>query len=101
MQTNWERAYKLAFRPYDTAVFPDMLSDNERVYVAITPELPGCITHHDSAVLALQWLMDARIEMIASMLDSGLPIPEPRAYSRPTENAVHIESEMPINFYED
>ena len=41
-------------------------------------ELPGCMTEGDSATEAAEMILDALTGWIATALEDGLPIPEPR-----------------------
>lgn len=81
------RAEALAKRPYQARVFLDESTDDETVYVSMTPEIPGCHSHGDSVEEAKEWLELARIDLIYFLLVDGLPIPEPQ----PLGNVIMID----------
>ena len=72
-----ERAIQLANRPYTTIVFRDMTTDGEYGYVAINPQLPGCMSDGDTPDEAIHNLLDARTLYIETSLEDGLPVPDP------------------------
>lgn len=76
-------AIKLADRPYMRLVFLDETTDGEPIYIALTPELKGCISQGDTVEAAVNNLDDARIDYIESMLEDNLTIPEPRLAENP------------------
>lgn len=71
------KAKKLAKRTYVAVVFLDETTDGESIYVALNPELDGCISQGDTADEALENLALARIDYIESMLEAGMSIPDP------------------------
>ena len=71
-------AKTLAQRPYQSQVFLDETTDGEPVYVAIVPEMPGCIAHGDTVEEALEWLESAKLDHIWFLLDQQLEVPEPQ-----------------------
>ncbi len=73
-----KRAETLASRPYQLITFRDKTTDGEPVYVALIPELPGCASHGESQVEAVEALNEAKVEFIYFMLEDGLAVPEPR-----------------------
>lgn len=63
-------------------------SDEDRIYIAEVPDLPGCITHGDTQESALANATDAIQLWIDTAKEFGDPIPEPtvnRPVSRSTE----------------
>ena len=74
-----KNAEKLALRPYTTNVIRDETTDGEPIFLAITPELYGCLAQGDTVDKAVANLNDARVDFIYSLLEDGLPVPEPRS----------------------
>ncbi len=87
-----EKAKSLANRPYQAQVFLDETTDGEAVYVAIVPEMPGCIAHGDTIDEALEWLESAKLDHIWFLLDKNLDVPDPQMLnSGVVFNAPHYE----------
>jgi predicted RNase H-like HicB family nuclease len=72
-----EKAMELASRPYTLFVFLDETTDSGTVFVAMNPDLPGCIAQGDSAEEAESILSEVRTDYMAHRLVHALPIPEP------------------------
>lgn len=53
-------------------------SDDDQVYIAEVPDLPGCITHGDSHMAALANAVDAVQLWIDTATEFGDPIPAPK-----------------------
>ncbi len=53
-------------------------SDDDKVFVAEVPELPGCMAHGDSHEAALANAKDAIQLWIDTARDFGDPVPEPK-----------------------
>lgn len=53
-------------------------SNEDQVFVAEVPELPGCMAHGDDQEAALQNIKDAMQFWIERALQLGRPIPEPK-----------------------
>ena len=53
-------------------------SDEDQVFVAEAPELPGCMAHGTTEESALQSLKEAMQLWIDTARDYGDPIPEPK-----------------------
>jgi antitoxin HicB len=85
-----DEAKRLANQPYTTIVFRDMTTDGEYGYVAINPDLPGCVSDGDSPQEAINNLLDARILYIETSLEDSLAIPKPHIL---TKN-IQIEIDM-------
>jgi predicted RNase H-like HicB family nuclease len=77
-------AQECASRPYLTVVLRDETTDGDPIYVAMNPELEGCIAQGDTPDEARQNLSETRIDFIRYMLEDDVPIPEPQ----PISNAV-------------
>lgn len=60
--------------PYRLEIIPDT---EEGGYVALFPELPGCITCADTLEDVIEDVMDAKRVWLESELEMGAEIPEP------------------------
>ena len=72
-----DKARRLANRPYLTQVMKDTVYDGSTVYVAVNPELDGCIGQGDTIEEALHDLAEVRPKFILSLLEDNIPVPEP------------------------
>lgn len=72
------KAKELANRPYQIHIFLDETTDDEPIYVAIIPELPGCVAHGDTPEEAKQNIITAKEDFIYFLLEDGLDVPEPQ-----------------------
>jgi predicted RNase H-like HicB family nuclease len=70
-------AMKLASRPYTVSYETDTLVNGEHVYLLRNPELPAVKAQGESLEEANQNLEEARTDYIYSLLEDGLPVPEP------------------------
>ncbi len=55
-------------------------SDDDQLYVAQVPVLPGCMAHGDSEEKAVRAARQAIELYIDDLTECGEPIPEPRDY---------------------
>lgn len=53
-------------------------SEEDQAYVALVPELRGCVSHGNTVVEAAENIRDAASEWIYSAEKHGDPIPEPQ-----------------------
>jgi predicted RNase H-like HicB family nuclease len=60
---------------YETIIF---WSDEDQVFIADVPELPGCTAHGASQESALANAQDAIAHWIETAKEFGDPIPEPK-----------------------
>ena len=60
--------------PYKMEIVPDK---DEGGFVALFPDLPGCITIGDTIEEAVQNIVDAKREWLEAELENGAAIPEP------------------------
>jgi len=81
-----ELAQKLASRPYLTVVLRDETTEGEPIYVAMNPELEGCVAQGDTPEEARYNLNETRIDFIRYMLEDDVPIPEPQSISNAVIN---------------
>jgi predicted RNase H-like HicB family nuclease len=72
------QAEALAQRPYLIKTSIEETTDNQPIYFAQVHELAGCFgqgTTHEAAVADLHLAM---VDFIESLLEEGLPVPEPK-----------------------
>ncbi|NCP15646.1 type II toxin-antitoxin system HicB family antitoxin [bacterium] len=82
MNTNLrEKAEKLATLPYITEIVQDETTDGQPIYLARTLELDGCLGQGKTIEEAIQDLNEAKIDFILSLLEDGMPIPQPTTTS--------------------
>ncbi len=62
-------------RKYEIIIY---WSNDDKVFVADVPELPGCIAHGPTEELALSNVKDAMQLWIDTAKEFGDPIPEPK-----------------------
>ena len=79
-----KEAEKLAARPYIDQVIKDETTSGKPIFVALSPELEGCIAQGVTLEEAIQNLKEARIDYIYSLLEDGLPVPKPQVQSTTT-----------------
>jgi predicted RNase H-like HicB family nuclease len=72
-----KRAEELAARPYSEVVFRDRTTTGGYMYVALTPELEGCMVQGETLEEAKANLRLFRIDYIQHLLENNLPIPDP------------------------
>ena len=53
-------------------------SNDDRVFVAEVPELPGCVAHGETQEVALANAQEATQLWIETVLEFGDPIPQPK-----------------------
>ena len=63
-------------------------SEEDRVFVAEVPELPGCVAHGDSEAEAIAHVKDAMQLWIDVAEEAGDPVPAPR---RRADNVTEVE----------
>ena len=66
-------------RAYPIEIVPDVDTEGGLVYVALHPDLPGCMSHGATPEEALEGLREARELYIRSVIADGLEVPPPRA----------------------
>jgi predicted RNase H-like HicB family nuclease len=80
-----EQATKLAAKPYTVVIFRDSTTDGDHIYVALTPELDGCVAQGETIEEAQENLDAVRVDLIAHLLEHSLPVPEPAWMEATTE----------------
>lgn len=71
------KAETLAKRPYLVMTTFEETTDDQPIYFARVLELEGCFGQGDTSEAAIEDLRLARINFIESLLEDGLPVPEP------------------------
>lgn len=56
-------------------------SDEDQLFIAAAPELPGCVTHGDTQEAALANLAEAVQLWVDTAKEFGNPVPEPKGQS--------------------
>jgi predicted RNase H-like HicB family nuclease len=83
-----DEAEILARKPYSVLVIRDMTAEGKAVFLAVNPELEGCMAHGETSEEAIKNLQEARTDYIQVCLISGTPVPTPAAleeeYTRPS-----------------
>ena len=73
-----KKAKELANRPYQIRIFLDETTDDEPIYVAVIPELPGCVAYGDTPEEAKHNITTAKEDFIYFLLEDELTVPEPQ-----------------------
>lgn len=76
-ETILEKAKKIASENYQIQVYLDETTDGGNIYVALNPELYGCLAQGETREEAIQNLYDFRVDYIAHLIENKLPIPKP------------------------
>ena len=89
MDEKWlEQAKRLAKRPYYIRVNLDETTENKPIYLAHVPELEGCFGQGDNPKSAVADLKNAMVDYIASILEDGLPVPEPTEFFNTSSSTI-------------
>ena len=78
------KAESLAARPYFIKTAVDATTDGEPTYLARVLEMDGCFGQGDTPEAATEDLRLAIADFIESLLEDGLPVPEPTRLIDPT-----------------
>jgi predicted RNase H-like HicB family nuclease len=73
------QAEDLASADYSVAVSVDTLPDGRRIFLLEHPELPGCMAQGRRMDAVLAELKNATIAYIYHLLETGQPVPPPKA----------------------
>ena len=71
------KAEALANRPYILTTTIDETTDDEPIYFARVFEIEGCFGQGETREAAIEDLRLAMVDFIESLLEDGLPVPEP------------------------
>lgn len=74
-----DEAEMLAMQPYSVLVIRDATAQGDPIFLAVNPELEGCMAHGKISEEAIENLKEARIDYLQVCLLSGIPIPAPAA----------------------
>lgn len=75
-----KKSETLAAQPYTVVVVKDLTTEDEPAYLALSPELEGCMGQGRTKEEAVENLSEARIDYIQSLLEDGLPVPAPQTH---------------------
>ena len=78
------KAEALAKLPYIIMTAIDETTDNQPIYFARATEVEGCFGQGETHEAAVEDLRLALVDFIESLLEDGLPVPEPTSLFRPT-----------------
>ncbi len=92
-----KQAEILAAQLYSVFYILDETTEGRPIYIALSPELEGCVAQGESVEQAIANLREARMDFIESLLEDGLSVPGPRSYptittSSSTANYTNISS---------
>ena len=90
----FRQAEEFARQPYQVHVFADETTDGEPCFVAIIPELPGCMSHGATIDEAIESVREVKADYIYFLIEDGLDLPEPRLPGDP----IKILSATPDKF---
>ena len=77
-------AERLAKQPYIITTTIEETTDNQPIYLARVLELEGCFGQGETRSAAIEDLRLAMVDFIESLLEDGLPVPEPTQLLSPT-----------------
>ncbi|SRR3972149_7344083 len=72
-----EKALELSKMGYTIELLRDKTTDGEYIYLAVNPELEGCLAQGETREDALANLEDVRVDYFEHLLEFNLPIPNP------------------------
>jgi predicted RNase H-like HicB family nuclease len=78
------KAEALAKRPYIIMTAIEETTDNQPIYFARVLEMDGCFGQGETREAAIEDLHLAMVDFIESLLEDGLPVPEPTPLFKPT-----------------
>jgi predicted RNase H-like HicB family nuclease len=78
------KAEELARRPYFMMTALDATTEGHPMHFARVPEIEGCFGQGKTREEAIQDLRLAMVDFIESLLEDGLPVPEPTELYNPT-----------------
>ena len=83
-------ARELAARRYTECTVRDETTTGKRCYIAYSPEVAHCLGQGWTPEEAIVDLRLARIDLFQSLLDDGLPVPEPKAWANGEVTVVNM-----------
>jgi predicted RNase H-like HicB family nuclease len=87
-----DRAEIAAAWPYTIRISKDETIDGQIVYLAMHPELPGCMAQDETVEEAIENLKEVTFEYILSLLEDRLPIPIPSGRLTKTTTSYSISN---------
>lgn len=75
----WEEAKKLSARNLITVIVREDTEEDGSYYVAMHPDLPGCMADGATPEEAKKNLAEARVDFIYYLLEDNLPVPSTKA----------------------
>jgi predicted RNase H-like HicB family nuclease len=73
-----ERAIELSKMGYKIDLLKDKTTEDEYIYLAVNPELEGCMAQGETPQDALANLEEVRVDYFEHLLEFNLPIPAPK-----------------------
>jgi len=70
-----ERAIELSRIGYTTELLRDKTTDGDQIYLALNPELEGCMAQGETPQDAITNLEEVRVDYFEHLLEFNLPIP--------------------------
>jgi predicted RNase H-like HicB family nuclease len=93
MSATWrETARKLASRPYSIKVLKDDSNSGQPLFLAMHPELEGCMAQGTTEEEALKNLDEFRVDYIEHLLENNLDVPNPASDSATSNNVIVVET---------
>jgi len=78
------KAEEMAKRPYLITTSLEETTEDQPIYFARALEIDGCFGQGETQEAAIEDLRLAMVDFIESLLEDGLPVPEPTPLIRPT-----------------
>jgi predicted RNase H-like HicB family nuclease len=72
-----EKALELSRMGYTIDLLRDKTTDDDYIYLALNPELEGCLAQGETREEALANLEEVRVDYFEHLLEFNLPIPNP------------------------
>ncbi len=94
-------AQKLASRPYTIRILRDDSIPEKPLYMAVNPELEGCMAQGESIEEAERFLDEFRVDYILHLLEHDLPVPEPAATATMTSTPIFVTETWPQSTQSD
>lgn len=97
-----KQAEELANRSYSVLAFRDKTTDGDYVYMAVTPELEGCMAQGETMRAAQENLRLFRIDFVQHLLENNLPVPAPAwMATTTTAESIVLPAISPVLSFED
>lgn len=83
-----QEAERIAGVGYATIIFRDETTDGGWVYLAVNPDLDGCMAQGETTQEAQRNLDEFRIDYIVALLENGQDVPSPKSMLTKTSTNV-------------